>query len=85
MTFSKKIESWAFSEIIQSINTSGDVEFDLRNKSPVIDLFISQVMRLSLLLYSIQSMYEKKFLSAQNLIQIILGRIKQSITDANNS
>ncbi len=85
MTFSKKIESWAFSEIIQSINTSGDVEFDLRNKSLVIDLFISQVMRLSLLLYSIQSMYEKKFLSAQNLIQIILGRIKQSITDANNS
>jgi hypothetical protein len=85
ITFSKKIESRAFSEIIQSINTSGDVEFDLRKKSPVIDLFISQVMRLSLLLYAIQDMYEKKFLSAQNLIQIILGRITQSVNDASNS
>lgn len=76
LTFSKKLESWAFAEVIQSINWFPDVEFDLHGKTTDVAQFINQLMRVAILLSSITDMYERRFLSVYSKISDLSSRIQ---------
>lgn len=83
LTFSKKLESRAFNEIVQSISGFPDVEFDLHDKTHDLQLFIQQLIRIAILLSILQDMHEHKFLSSHSLISDLLGRIEESKTPNN--
>lgn len=77
VTCSKKVESWAFAEIIQNINASDDIVFDFHNTSKKLVGFAHQLLWLGLLLHATEDMAAARFLSAHTTIESVLERIKK--------
>lgn len=69
VTCSKKVESWAFMQVVQSINSAKDIEFDLHNVSKKLEIFAKQLLWLGLLLHSTEDMAAHRFISAQSTLQ----------------
>ncbi|HMY81088.1 MAG TPA: hypothetical protein PK048_04585, partial [Candidatus Absconditabacterales bacterium] len=77
LTFSKKFESWAFSQAVQSINGYPDVPFDLHGQTTDIQMFVHQLMWLAMLLSTVQDMHSKKFLNAHNTSRELIQHAQQ--------
>ncbi|MFA7284216.1 MAG: tetratricopeptide repeat protein [Candidatus Absconditabacterales bacterium] len=69
LTFGKKVESWAFTQMVQNINNFAEVEFDIHGATDHCSVFIKQLLCIGTLLQSIDDLGKGHYLLVNTLVR----------------